>query len=120
MAGNEGRDITYSIAALRKDAKIWSEAAEVLERAKQAAACLCLTVAHFGTVADEACREPRSVTKLYEDVHRKILRLLDEGQRTLDDVGHRLVIIANRLDGTEQKNLEVLRQLGRMLEEKGW
>jgi hypothetical protein len=128
---DESRDISYPVAAMRRDADRWITAAEVLGQAWREAQRLCLTRGHFSAVAERATQDKghtgtadeleTGLTEIYEAARRKIVDLLWEGQDVLRDIGFRLMIVANRTDGTEEEIRELLRRFEKSMEELlGW
>jgi FMN phosphatase YigB (HAD superfamily) len=127
----ERRDISYPVAAMRRDAERWINAAAVLGQAWREAQRLCLTRDHFSTIAERATQDKgdtdtnddseTGITAIYEAARHKIADLLWEGQDVLRDIGFRLMIVANRTDGTEEEIRELLRRFEKSMEELlGW
>jgi hypothetical protein len=111
-------DVSYDLDMMIKDAKRWKDVAVVLGEERRIAANLTLTVAAFSSVAELATRTTREegITKIYECVQQKVVRLLAEGEACMNDMAHKLAKVAEDTAASDAEANARLRRIGLDLE----
>jgi hypothetical protein len=113
-------DVSYHLDMMIKDAKRWMDVAVVLSEERRLAESLTLTVAAFSSVAELATGVTRQegITKIYERVQQKVVRLLAEGEACMNDMAHNLAKVAEDAAASDAEAHARLRRIGLDLEAK--
>lgn len=92
--------LDVALAALRSDAKVWTDVANDLDAAKGTAANLNLEALHFSYIADKL-----GMTALYKEFQTKMVRLLGEGATNDNSVSDSLTKAAATYEQEEQEGV---------------
>ncbi|RKR87387.1 hypothetical protein BDK92_1662 [Micromonospora pisi] len=103
MAPPGEQKLKASIEALRKDAAVWDESADVLRDAAAVGARLDLGGLHFSYIGDKV-----GLVELYQQLQDRIVRLLGEGAVTFDTLASGLRSAA---DGYERDEANAVHRL---------
>jgi hypothetical protein len=104
MAPPNKEMVAAAIDELRKDGARWRAAAEELHAAKDEASRLFLGGFEFSAPADWV-----GLTEVYQELHHKMTRLLDEGASTLNAMATALFTAADGYDEDEQNAVHRMR-----------